>query len=162
LLNSIRRKQRGIQPSEIKEISDMVRIIRVRDAGNLGETPQYLLEHETDALIGFEDTKALSGLMHYYSIGRRPISQKGKDKQARKDDETDLLDEGTGFGYKHQQVIEYIPFYLQDSDIDPLPWCRIPHFLRSSPAWNGGNIVLPYPLHLGKTLIEDMMDVFGP
>jgi hypothetical protein len=69
--------------------------------------------------------------------------------------------EGGDVAYKHQQAIEFVPFFLQDGD-DPLVYCRIGHFLRSSSAWEGGNIVLPYPSHLGKTLVSDQMDVMSP
>ncbi|MCF4966723.1 hypothetical protein CV014_06165 [Nostoc sp. CMAA1605] len=33
--------------------------------------------------------------------------------------------------------------------------------LRCSPAWSMGNIVLPYPMHLGQEVIEDHLCVLG-
>lgn len=33
--------------------------------------------------------------------------------------------------------------------------CRVPHYLRISPAWSMGNIYSLYPMHLGKQLIKD-------
>jgi hypothetical protein len=29
--------------------------------------------------------------------------------------------------------------------------------MRISPGWDGGNIVLPYPMHLAKCMIEDQL-----
>ena len=39
--------------------------------------------------------------------------------------------------------------------------CRVPHYLRSSPAWSMGNILAPYPMHLGEQLIEDQICILG-
>jgi len=65
-------------------------------------------------------------------------------------------DEGGGIAFKHQTIVEFVPFFLQKED-DPQAWCHIPHFMRISPGWDGGNIVFPYPMHLAKCMIEDQL-----
>jgi hypothetical protein len=143
-----------------------LRILRVRDTGNLGETPQYVATDnerwdeldeidDLDLMIGVPDTSVKSDLLHYFSIGRQ--------LRAAGDQNNELysFNEGGDTAYKHQQAVEFVPFFLQQGD-DPLIYCRIAHFLRSSPAWEGGNIVLSYPLHLARTLVKDQLDVFKP
>ena len=44
---------------------------------------------------------------------------------------------------------------------DPEASVATTHMLRSSPAWSTGNTLLPYPIHLGNTLIEDMLPLLG-
>jgi hypothetical protein len=145
-------------------LSDLpnLRIIRLRPIGSLGETPQYVpvLEDEEEQLTedsdfkrltGFIDTQAESPFFHYLSIGRMPktAATKQSSKQSRY-----KLDEGGGIAFKHQTIVEFVPFFLQPGD-DAKAWCHIAHFMRVSPAWDGGNILLPYPLHLAKDLLED-------
>lgn len=143
-----------------------LRILRVRDTGNLGETPQYMATDnerwdeldeidDLDLMIGVPDTSVESDLLHYFSIGRQ-LRAAGE-----QDNELYSFNEGGDTAYKHQQAVEFVPFFLQQGD-DPLIYCRIAHFLRSSPAWEGGNIVLSYPLHLARTLVKDQLDVFKP
>lgn len=141
-----------------------LRIIRLRTTGSSGETPQYfaVLSDENDEakedkdlnyLTGFIDTQAESKFFHYLSIGRLPTTvareQRGKPGRYK-------MDQGGGIAFKHQTIVEFVPFFLQKDD-DPLSWCHIPHFLRISPAWDGGNITLPYPMHLAKCIIEDQL-----
>ena len=129
-----------------------------------GETPQYfaVLEDEDDEmkedkdlshLTGFIDNQAESEFFHYLSIGRLPTTaareQRGKPGRYK-------TDEGGGIAFKHQTIVEFVPFFLQTGD-DPQAWCHIPHFLRISPGWEGGNIVFPYPMHLAKCMIEDQL-----
>lgn len=143
-----------------------LRILRLRDTGNLGETPQYVATDnerwdeldeidDLDLMIGVTDTSVESDLLHYFSIGRQ-LRAAGD-----QDNELYTFNEGGDTAYKHQQAVELVPFFLQQGD-DPLVYCRIAHFLRSSPAWEGGNIVLSYPLHLAKALVKDQLDVFKP
>ena len=144
-----------------------LRIIRLRTIGSSGETPQYftVLEDEDNEmredkdlghLTGFIDSQAESEFFHYLSIGRLPTTaareQRGKPGFYK-------TDEGGGIAFKHQTIVEFVPFFLQARD-DPQVWCHIPHFLRISPGWDGGNIVLPYPMHLAKCMIEDQLCIF--
>ncbi|HLY26247.1 MAG TPA: RNaseH domain-containing protein, partial [Aggregatilineales bacterium] len=61
---------------------------------------------------------------------------------------------------KHQTIVEFVPFFLQKDDSE-LVWCRIPHLLRLSPAWDGGNTVMPYPMHLAYKLLTDQLGLIG-
>ncbi|HZU03178.1 MAG TPA: DUF3962 domain-containing protein [Ktedonobacteraceae bacterium] len=147
----------------LKDLPNL-RIIRLRTIGSSGETPQYfpVLEDEEDEmkenkdlvhLTGFIDDQADSEFFHYLSIGRLPTTaareQRGKPGLYK-------MDAGGGIAFKHQTIVEFVPFFLQKED-NPQAWCHIPHFLRISPGWDGGNIVFPYPMHLAKCLIEDQL-----
>lgn len=147
-----------------------VRMLRLRGEGTLGETPHYIAAPsgttwedwsefgDPEMMIGAIDQNAGTPLFHFFSIGRQlqAVSKQNEDKN-----EMYSYDEGGNVAYKHQQAVEIVPFFLQPGD-NPLAYSRIAHFLRSSPAWKGGNTVLPYPLHLAQTLIKDLMDVFSP
>lgn len=141
-----------------------LRIIRLRTIGSSGETPQYfsVLEDEDEEMMedkdlgrltGFIDKQAESDFFHYLSIGRLPTTaareQRGKPGRYK-------TDEGGGIAFKHQTIVEFVPFFLQEGD-NPQHWCHVPHFLRVSPGWEGGNIVLPYPMHLAKCIIADQL-----
>nr|BBH91697.1 hypothetical protein KTC_64480 [Thermosporothrix sp. COM3] len=139
-----------------------LRIIRLRTVGSSGETPQYFpvvfdeegeMEEGQDfkQLTGFIDKQAESPFFHYFSIGKLPITSKDQNRK-----NLYKMDEGGGIAFKHQTMVEMVPFFLQKDD-DPLAWCRIPHFLRIHPAWGGGNITLPYPLHLAACMLDDQI-----
>jgi len=51
------------------------------------------------------------------------------------------------------------PRYQHDEGMRQL--CRCIHFLRLSPGFTVGEIAVPYPMHLGETLIEDMLCIIG-
>ena len=140
-----------------------LRIIRVRTIVS-GETPQYFavredeedeLKEEKDLkqLTGFVDTQAAGEFFHYLSVGSMPTTA-AKEQQVK----TGFYktDEGGGIAFKHQTIVEFVPFFLQAED-DPQAWCHIPHFMRISPGWDGGNIVFPYPMHLAKCMIVDQL-----
>ena len=140
-----------------------LRIIRVRTIGS-GETPQYFavredeedeLKEEKDLkqLTGFVDTQAASEFFHYLSVGSMPTTAA---KEQQKKTGFYKTDEGGGIAFKHQTIVEFVPFFLQKED-DPQAWCHIPHFMRISPGWDGGNIVFPYPMHLAKCMIDDQL-----
>ena len=140
-----------------------LRIIRLRTVGTSGETPQYFtvaageedqLEEDRDIsyLTGFVDSQAESSFFHYVSIGKLPITA----KRQYQNPGLYKTDEGGGIAFKHQTIAEFVPFFLQEGD-DPHAWCRIPHFMRTAPAWDGGNIVLPYPMHLAQRMIDDQL-----
>jgi hypothetical protein len=155
-----------------------LRIIRLRRTGTVGETPQYVPLHEEEEkrpttegafeqyeegvftrerdfrhLTGIVDTQAVSPFFHYLSIGRIPITvaggQKAKQPQYK-------LDKGGGIAFKHQTIVEFVPFFLQAED-DAQAWCRVAHFMRFSPGWDGGNIILSFPMHLAKSMLEDQL-----
>ncbi|HYG36607.1 MAG TPA: RNaseH domain-containing protein, partial [Clostridia bacterium] len=70
------------------------------------------------------------------------------------------LGDGATMDFKQQQMIEIVPWFLQEND-DPLAYAQIAHLLRSSPAWSTGNTVMPYPIHLGQALLKDMLPLLG-
>ncbi len=141
-----------------------LRVIRVRLNGS-GETSQYFavgedeedeeLKEEKDLkhLTGFVDTQTASEFFHYLSVGSMPATAATEQKNKIGLYKTD---EGGGIAFKHQTIVEFVPFFLQAGD-DPQVWCHIPHFMRISPGRDGGNIVFPYPMHLAKCMIEDQL-----
>jgi hypothetical protein len=142
----------------------LLRIIRVRTGGTLGETSQYIplrngeVVKDLDYLGGYVDTQTESPFLHYLSIGRYPDSIDRTQKQSKED--LYKADFGS-IAFKHQTVVEFVSVFLQKNDT-PLHWCRIPHLLRSSSAWAGGNTTLPRPLHLASTLLNDQLCIHDP
>lgn len=133
-------------------------LLRVRDAGTLNETPQYV---ETDAwdqeqfdrddrMVGIIDHHG-EGLFHYFSIGRQPTQ----------DHTLYAFGDGGDKAFRHQQAVELVSFFGVKTE-DDQTFCRIAHLLRSTPAWNGGSITLPFVLHLAMKLIDDALDVLSP
>lgn len=142
-----------------------LRILRLRQKGSLGETPQYVAtfpnktwqDAEATKLFGvatsFEDTLANSELFHYLSVTELPITgrgQKGASVASAK------RDKGGDIPFKYQSVLEIVPFFLQKND-NSIEWTRIAHFLRKTPAWAGGGLLFPYPIHLAATAITDQL-----
>ena len=72
---------------------------------------------------------------------------------------------GVNIAFKHQQMLEILPFFVhpdfQKTEESLKSLCRVPHYLRFSPAWSMGNIHSPYPMHLGKQLIKDHLCILG-
>ena len=150
---------------EEPRLDNLLAVIRIRDRE---EAPQYVTNRQTwqsDCLT--RDLRHLSGfteftehdIFHYFSVGRLPSTVKsGQERQGREDPYKSA--DGGGIAFKHQQMIEMLPFFVHPSfrsraGLEIL--CRVPHYLRSSPAWGVGNLLLPYPMHLGLKLIEDQL-----
>ena len=157
-----------------EKLNNLLAVIRLR-SGN--ETPQYVTNRnnwddntETQdftQLSGFID-KTIPELLHYFSIGRIPETQKKKQNTPKARNLSKIEHEGdiyaANIAYKHQQMIEMLPFFVRadfqtEENIKAL--CRIPHYLRTSPAFTKGNINHPYPMHLGEKLIKDMLCILG-
>ncbi|MEL4895750.1 RNaseH domain-containing protein [Crocosphaera sp. Alani8] len=156
-----------------ERLNNLLGVIRLRSGK---ETPQYVTnrqewdeDSETEdftKLSGFID-KTLPGLLHYFSIGRIPGTQKTQhEKKARNLGKTEREDNiyAANIAYKHQQMIEMLPFFVRNDlhtkeNIKAL--CRVVHYLRTSPAHTKGNISHPYPMHIGNNLIEDMLCILG-
>lgn len=98
-----------------------------------------------------------SPLYHYCSIAQMPQTvhklQYKVNIQSPKHDKV-----GGKIPYKHQSIVELIPFFLFGDD--GRRWSQLVSLMRSTPAWKQGHIILPYPLHLGANMIDDMLDVF--
>lgn len=150
-----------------------LRLMRIREVGSLGETPQYVSTQQGDWQsiksteeitsvfgAGFRDIYAGDEFIHYFSIGRLPKTASQHQKSKPKDRSLVKAEFGGSVGFRHQTAIEFVPFFLQPDD-DPLAWCRATHYLRFSPAWDGGHTIRPFPLHLAHTAVEDMMCLLG-
>jgi hypothetical protein len=135
------------------------------------ETPQYLpsspddLEEPIVHLSGFIEKKCPE-LWHYFSIGCKPTTQDEANKQGAEGKGLYKLEihekaAGANTAFRYQQIIEMVQFFvhptLQQSDKQVMSLCRVAHYLRSSPYWSTGNTLLPFPMHLAKTLIEDYL-----
>ncbi len=157
-----------------EKLNNLLSVIRLR-SGN--ETPQYVTNRNNwdddsqtkdfTQLSGFIDRK-IPELLHYFSIGRIPETQKKKQNQpkARELSKIEHKDDiyAANIAYKHQQMIEMLPFFVRtdfqtEEKIKTL--CRVPHYLRTSPAYTKGNIRQPYPMHIGINLIEDILCILG-
>lgn len=145
-----------------------LRAVWVRTYGGLGETPQYVATTQTnwddlneegaDRIWNtslFLDREVGGSLEHLFSVGW--LDNTGK-KAAQ--DSAKILGEDADQYFRQQQLIEIVPWFSQPGD-DPLSFGKTAHLLRSSPAWNTGNIILPYPIHLGLALLRDMLPLLG-
>lgn len=153
-----------------KNFKDLLCVIRTRTNN---ETPQYVTNRTTwgedssardfTKLSGFID-RTVPELLHYFSIGRIPDTQKKTQdtldaRQLYKSDRSENV-YAANIAYKHQQMVEMLPFFVRpdfQSKDNLKALCRVPHFLRTSPGFTKGNINHPYPMHLGITLLEDLL-----
>ena len=151
------------------KLNNLLGVVRLR-SGN--ETPQYITNRQEwnedsetkdfTQLSGFID-KIVPELLHYFSIGRIPSTKKNQNKpKARNLSKIEHEDDiyAANIAYKHQQMIEVLPFFVRsdfqtEEKIKVL--CRTPHYLRTCPTYTKGNISQPYPMHLGLTLIKDLL-----
>lgn len=152
-----------------KKFENLLGVVRIRSNN---ETPQYVTNRTTwdkdsttsdfTELSGFID-KTVPEFLHYFSVGKIPSTQKNqKTPKARElyksDHDGDVY--AANISYKHQQMLEMLPFFVRrdfQTEDNLKALCRVPHFLRISPAFTRGNISHPYPMHLGITLIEDFL-----
>lgn len=146
-----------------------VRILRLRESGSLNETPQYLYAVGQDWISAEAQTVRESMILaqdqtpslikHYFSIGRQSITN------TQSEEERLSIEVDGNEAYRQEQAVEIVPFFLQGApeqrSMEALYYSRIVHLLRLSPAWQMGNTVLPFPLHMAKALIEDYLDVLS-
>lgn len=137
-----------------------INVVWLRQHGD-GETPQYVATNEAfwseaddaDRVAQsslYVDVDAGGKLQHYFSIGRLDNNKKADQKAMR-------FDGGGKMHFRNQQMIELVPFMGNEPEAS----VATTHILRSSPAWSTGNTLLPYPIHLANTLIEDMLPLLG-
>ncbi len=167
--------QGGYYDRNDEALTNLLGVVRLRMNH---ETPQYL--PAVPAAQSAQDFKPLSGFIdrsipevwHYFSVGRAATTQKTSGKTAERglfkmDAGTDDIGNstyGAGTAFRHQQVVEMVPFFVKPElqhEEGILALCRIPHYLRNSPAWSTANTLLPFPMHLAKCLIEDYICVLG-
>ena len=155
-----------------EKLNNLLAVIRLR-SGN--ETPQYVTNRQTwdensntsdfTKLSGFID-QTIPSLMHYFSVGRIPDTQKKQQNtvKARELSKIDHIDNiyAANIAYKHQDMLEMLPFFVRSdfqTEENLKALCRVPHYLRTSPAYTKGNLKQPYPMHLGKKLIGDLLSI---
>ena len=152
-----------VHSREDSQFDNLLAVIRIRTGD---ETPQYItnrtswedqsLSRDLAQLSGFTEVTP-ENIFHYFSVGRLPATVK-KPQSKRRTQDPYKLEEGGGVAFKHQQMIEMVPFYVHPNFQDEVSvLCRVPHYLRSSPGWSMGNTILPYPMHLGDQLIDDQL-----
>lgn len=156
---------------EDERINNILGIVRIRSND---ETPQYITNRESwiseekpitrdlYELSGFID-QTTQEIFHYFSVGKLPVTVQ-KPQSIKRTQDPYKIDDGGGVPFKHQQLIELVPFFPRNdfqTEEGLKNLCRVAHYLRSSPAWSAGNLVLPYPLHIGKSLIEDHLCILG-
>lgn len=116
-------------------------------------------------LSAFVDRR-IPDLWHFFSIGQLADTQKietDEDKgQGLFKLEVRAVKDGAGAGvsFRHQQIVEMVPFFVRPDlqrEADLLALCRVPHYLRTSPAWDTANTLHPFPMHLAKCLVDDYL-----
>jgi RNaseH domain of pPIWI_RE len=133
-------------------------MVRLREAGALIETPQYVRLEEPgqeEEIVMFADglfDLSRSGKFPvFHSIGRGPTYK----KQSEIRDYWKAAEGGEEL-FKHAHAVEIIPFFLQPG-IEPLVLARVAHFLRAIPSWESGNTILPLPNHLAADALQDYL-----
>jgi hypothetical protein len=156
----------GISYDKLKHLLAVVRL-RMN-----AETPQYVTaddyasEDEMRDLMHRTSYVDVSGkLLHYFSIAGLPETQKQQHgKDVREAFRGDAKGEYDDIAFKHPQLVEMVPFFVRadfDSHAERLQLCRCLHLLRISPAFVMGDILLPYPMHLGEALIKDQLCILN-
>lgn len=147
---------------DVYESSDMLdmNVIWLRQQAD-GETPQYVVSNETDWADAddadriahaslFEDADVGGDFKHFFSVGRLDNDNKADQAAMRHG-------EGSEMNFRNQQMLELVPVMGRFGEAA----ATVTHMLRSSPAWNIGNTVLPYPIHLANKMVEDMLPLLG-
>ncbi len=146
---------------DLPELDNLLSIVRMRSGR---ETPQYVTDTDYDFQRIYGAIEQVGDAFHYFSIGEHlqgaRLQREWSQEKVPYAHESMLGDKASGIAYKHPQVVEFMPFFVHptyDTSEGKTKLCRIPHLLRFSPHWQGGNTILPYPMHLAKTLIEDQL-----
>ncbi len=149
-------------------VSNLLGVVRLRyDA----ETPQYTTTTmwSVDG-VTIEDVPNLSGyvddsvaeLTHYFSVAG--VSKLQRRQKARKHRFVYKMTQHEALAFRHAQLVEMVPFFVHP-DLQSREYqcalCRCIHFLRVAPAFKSGEVLLPYPMHLGEALIEDLLCIVG-
>jgi hypothetical protein len=148
-------------------LESLMAVVRLRMGA---ETPQYVTTEPNASstkavnvphLTGYTDLQS-SPVFHYFSVGGLPEMQKNQPVPAtRATFKHDVVPNPFhDIAIKHPQLIEMVPFFVHPSlntDLGKRAICRAIHFLRISPSFTMGDIVSPYPMHLGEKLIRDQL-----
>jgi len=147
-------------------LAHLVGVVRLRMDD---ETPQYTAgtptwdaEQQTgdvDVLSGYVDCTVRDPL-HYFSLAGESGLQKEQSANYSGLKDAYKMDLNTDYAYKHAQLLELVPFFLREnfqSEDAQKTLCRCLHLLRISPAFSKANILLPYPMHLAKVMLDDLL-----
>jgi hypothetical protein len=148
-------------------LDNLLGVVRLRMNA---ETPQYVTADNWAAeetmrdvphLTGYVDTSEVD-LLHYFSLaGKQDTQNEAKITEMFRGDIKDSPRHD--IAYRHPQLIEMVPFFTHEmlnDVVEQIKLCRCIHFLRISPAFTAGEIVQPYPMHLGETMIEDQLCIY--
>lgn len=149
-----------IIPRSDPRLKNLLAVVRVRADD---ETLQYLTNTLWDfkQIAGFIDLPN-EDLMHFFSIGKE--LKNAKKQNTPKARFAPMTEGGAGISYGMPQAVEYVPFFVR-SDYNTLDGkkrlCRVLHYLRVSPAWEMGNIIYPYPVHLAMDMVKDQLAILA-
>lgn len=157
-------------PRSSDKLKHLLAVVRLRMNT---ETPQYVTADDFASEEAMRDLLHPTGyidvsgkLLHYFSIAGLPKTQKQQhSKRVRESFRGDAKAEHDDIAFKHPQLVEMVPFFVHpdfDSHEGRLQLCRCLHLLRISPAFVMGDILLPYPMHLGEALIKDQLCILKP
>lgn len=96
-----------------------------------------------------------------------PVRKKKQDELQNRDLyllDSNLDENGATLAFNHHQILEMVPFFIHpdfQAEEGVRSLCRCPHYLRTSPTWSMGNILHPYPMHLGNPLMADQLCILG-
>jgi hypothetical protein len=143
------------------KVENLVAVIRFKSGV---QTPQYITDSQRDFSHEYGLYEMSDELLHYYSVGRPSITSQQQRSPRAREHASKIDSVASGIAYKHPQVVELTPFFVHPdyrSTDGQLQLCRIPHILRHAPAYAQSNIVLPYPMHLAKQLIQDQLCILA-
>jgi hypothetical protein len=150
------------------KLNKLLAVVRVRMNR---ETPQYVSAVDFASEGEIRDIQHLTAYvdvqpgkpLHYFSVaGLSEMQRKaGQDKPDNRESfKVDVKGIHDDISYKHVQLVEMVTFFVH-SDFRPderqMQLCRCLHYLRVSPGFTMGDIILPYPMHIGRILIEDQL-----
>lgn len=151
-----------------EKLENLLGVVRLRMDQ---ETPQYVSAddfvpedemRDIPHLTAYVDTQS-GKPFHYFSVaGLSEMQRKaGQDSRGnRQSFKVDVKDADEDIPYKHAQLVEMVPFFIHpdfQTAERRMQLCRCLHYLRISPGFTMGDIVLPYPMHIGEVLIEDQL-----
>ena len=146
--------------------ANLVGVVRLRMDD---ETPQYTAgtpiwdaaqqTGDVDVLSGYVDCTVRDPL-HYFSLAGESGLQKEQSANYSGLKNAYKMDLNVDYSYRHAHLLELVPFFLREDfqhEDAQKTLCRCVHLLRVSPAFSKANILLPYPMHLAKVMIDDLL-----
>ncbi len=142
-------------PTDVPDL----RFIRLRSAES-EETPQYVRVSDDDDAQEARARASGDGVYpaERFGMGQIYHSTNKMSTMTRRQSDDALKTElwGGRTSFKHQRILECIPFFMQPDDAPDI-WARLTHYLRMAPAWDEGSPVLPLPNHLAVNALADVL-----